>query len=526
MKVKPSKSRSLSIVKGKVVDKKFAINEEVMPTVLEKPVKSLGRWYDASLSDKAQVEELRRETRQGIAKIDKSGLPGKLKLWCLQFGLLPRLMWPLTVYEVPLSKVERMEKMINSFVRKWLGVPRCLSSVALYGKGIVELPISNLTEEFKCAKVRLEMTLTQSKDPVVRRVAPTVNAGRKWKPKQAVQQAKSALRHRDIMGHVQHGRGGLGRDVGKPSWGKASAGEKRKMVVEEMHRQEEIVRCTKAVSQAKQGQWVNWEGVEKKKIKWRDLWSMEASRIRFMIGATYDLLPSPENLNQWYGEDETCTLCSFVCSLRHILSGCKVSLSQGRYTWRHNQVLKCLAEAVDDKRGEANSSAASKEGRQINFVHQGEKARPFRGRHRVGQLSNGGAWELKADLIQQVVVPPHIVSTRLRPDMLLWSDLEKIVYFIELTVPWEDRVEVANELKKAKYAEMAEEAAQRGWSSRLRPIEIGARGFVARSAISLLTELGICGRSLRQAVSNMSVAAERASEWLWVRRKHTSWGAS
>ena len=51
---KPSKSRNLSIVKGKVVDEKFAINEEVMPTVLEKPVKSLGRWYDASLSDKSQ----------------------------------------------------------------------------------------------------------------------------------------------------------------------------------------------------------------------------------------------------------------------------------------------------------------------------------------------------------------------------------------------------------------------------------------------------------------------------------------
>ena len=69
--------------------------------------------------------------------------------------VLPRLMWPLTVYEVPLSKVERMEKIINYFVRKWLGVPRCLSIVALYGKGIVELPISSLTEEFKCAKVRL-----------------------------------------------------------------------------------------------------------------------------------------------------------------------------------------------------------------------------------------------------------------------------------------------------------------------------------------------------------------------------------
>ena len=59
-----SKSRSLSIVKGKVIDKRFAINEEVMPTVLEKPVKSLGRWYDKSLSDKSQVEEFRQETRR------------------------------------------------------------------------------------------------------------------------------------------------------------------------------------------------------------------------------------------------------------------------------------------------------------------------------------------------------------------------------------------------------------------------------------------------------------------------------
>ena len=85
--------------------------------------------------------------------------------------------------------------------------------------------------------------------------------------------------------------------------------------------------------------------------------------------------------------------------------------------------------------------------------------------------------------------------------MLLSSDLEKIVYFIELTVPWEDRVEEANELKKAKYAEMAGVAVQRGSSTQLRPIEIGAQGFVARSATTLLSELGICGRSLRQAVS-------------------------
>ena len=45
----------------------------------------------------------------------------------------------------------------------------------------------------------------------------------------------------------------------------------------------------------------------------------------------------------------------------------------------------------------------------------------------------------------------------------------------------------------AKYTEMSGKAAQRGWSTRLRPIEIGVQGFVAKSAISWLSELGICG---------------------------------
>ncbi len=31
----------------------------------------------------------------------------KLKLWCFQFGILPRLLWPLTVYEIPVTKVEK-----------------------------------------------------------------------------------------------------------------------------------------------------------------------------------------------------------------------------------------------------------------------------------------------------------------------------------------------------------------------------------------------------------------------------------
>lgn len=75
----------------------------------------------------------------------------------LQYGLVPWLMWPLTLQEVPLSKVEKLERLVNSYARKWLGLPRCLSSIELYGKGILELPISSLAKEYKCGKVRLEI---------------------------------------------------------------------------------------------------------------------------------------------------------------------------------------------------------------------------------------------------------------------------------------------------------------------------------------------------------------------------------
>lgn len=54
------------------------------------------------------------------------------------------------------------------------------------------------------------------------------------------------------------------------------------------------------------------------------VWGMEASRIKFMLRAIYDTLPSPQNLCKWTSEDPT------VCqSLWQILSGCKTGLSQG-----------------------------------------------------------------------------------------------------------------------------------------------------------------------------------------------------
>ena len=528
MDFKPSKSRSISIVRGQLTGERFHISGEPIPTLLEKPIKSLGRWYNADLRDTQQIEQLRQDTANGLRQINNTSLPGKLKLWCLQFGLLPRLQWPLTMYEVSICHANRLERLVNSHVRKWLGLPKCFSSVGLYSDGALSLPISSVVEEFKCAKVRLEMSLTDSRDPVVRGAPPTLATGRKWTPATAVLQAKSALLHRDVVGHVQQGRGGFGLGNVTPLWRKASATERRTMVVEEVRRQEEATRRSQAVAQAKQGRWMRWEGVEKRKLTWSELWGMESNRLSFIVRATYDVLPSPTNLQLWFGKDPACPLCTTPATLKHIMVGCKTSLTQGRYTWRHNQVLRCLADKLECKRVSINAlSTNNQDVRQHppSFVREGEKQRARPSHPDLGPLNAARDWQMQVDLDRRLIFPPEIATTTLRPDLVLWSNNCKLVYIIELTVPWEDAVEEAYERKKLRYSNLAADAEDRGWKARFRPVEVGCRGFVASSTAKLLREVGVRGQAHRQAIKELANTAERSSHWLWLKRSDTIWAA-
>ncbi len=66
MEIKPSKCRSISIIKGQIVNERFCINDEPIPTILEKPIKSLGRWYNTDLKDAEQVEQFKQDTISGL----------------------------------------------------------------------------------------------------------------------------------------------------------------------------------------------------------------------------------------------------------------------------------------------------------------------------------------------------------------------------------------------------------------------------------------------------------------------------
>ena len=86
----------------------------------EEPVKSLGRLKKLPLIDRHWGTELEKTTCNSLEMIDKVDLPGKLKVWLYQHGLLPRLMWSLLVYEGTLTRVETIQQHINKYLRKWL----------------------------------------------------------------------------------------------------------------------------------------------------------------------------------------------------------------------------------------------------------------------------------------------------------------------------------------------------------------------------------------------------------------------
>ena len=286
-----------------------------------------------------------------LKALERSGLPGKYKAWGYQHGILPRLLWPLLVYEVPLTTVEALERKINNFLRRWLSVPKAFCSIGLYSSGSkLQLPITSVVEEFKTAKVRLAMMLRDSNDQAVRQANITVKTGRKWKATRALREAEERLQHADIVGTVTQGRLGLGV-ITRASWKEAKAKERRGMVQKEIRAVEEEGRQARAVEMRQQGRWTRWDGVRGRSLGWKDIWSMEGHRIKFLLSSVYDVLPTPTNLQRWrLTEDPFCVHCKRPANLEHILSSCRAGLTEGRFRWRHEQVQVRLADGLEKER--------------------------------------------------------------------------------------------------------------------------------------------------------------------------------
>ena len=109
----------------------------------------------------------------------------------------------------------------------------------------------------------------------------------------------------------------------------------------------------------------------------------------------------------------------------------------------------------------------------------------------------------------------------LRPDILLVSESTKNIVIMELTVPWEDRLEEAHERKRTKYERLVINCREQGWKARCMPIQVGCRGFVGHSLHRALSVRGITGGVRSRDIKNTTEAAEKALRWLWIRGRRS-----
>ena len=159
-----------------------------------------------------------------------------------------------------------------------------------------------------------------------------------------------------------------------------------------------------------------------------------------------------------------------------------------------------------------------------NFVRSGDKASTKPKRRKTTLLDGATDWKLLVEIGEdKIVYPPEIVSTPKRPDIVIWSSQLKRVINGELTCPAEEGIEAAQIRKEASYFELKCSAKDRWWASEVATIEVGARGYVARTVPRLLKRLGRESRLVSVDIKNLSVIAARCTYAIYLARESRGW---
>ena len=178
--------------------------------------------------------------------------------------------------------------------------------------------------------------------------------------------------------------------------------------------------------------------------------------MKFLLNSFTNTLPTQDNLKLW-GKNfsDKCHLCKNRDSTLHCLNGCKIALDQGRYTWRHDNILNYIVTCVEKSKFKVYSDIPGY------------------------QTSNGGS--LPPSL------PPSLTVSSLKPDIVIVDEVNKKVVIYELTVPFEKNIHTRHKYKTEKYAHF--EADIKQYKTTVVAFEIGSRGGLTDDNVKRLTDM-------------------------------------
>ena len=119
------------------------------------------------------------------------------------------------------------------------------------------------------------------------------------------------------------------------------------------------------------------------------------------------------------------------------------------------------------------------------------------------------------------VFPPNIVPSAKRPDITIWSPSLRKVIMIELTCPAEEGIDKAHQRKMARYQDLQRRVKDAEWTPILRTIEVGARGYIAKSVHRCFRSLGLNYRDSTSLSNQLSNTVVRCSHHIYLSRNST-----
>ena len=214
---------------------------------------------------------------------------------------------------------------------------------------------------------------------------------------------------------------------------------------------------SKVQSLTMQGDFTNLLIEEKENVTWQSvIRNVPRGIMSFALKSVTNSLATPDNLKIWGKRHVSqCPLCNNSGTLQHILNFCPVALQQGRYTWRHNSVLHFVSTTIMHEKPEDLEIFADL----------------------PGLDQNGGT------------IPPDIITTQLRPDLVILNRNQKLIFLLELTCSFESNIEAANIRKTTKYSALKSDLEDKGFTCHLLPFEVGSRGYVSRANKSNLMNI-------------------------------------
>ena len=234
-------------------------------------------------------------------------------------------------------------------------------------------------------------------------------------------------------------------------------------------------------------------------VSWKSyLWNLPRGVVKFALNSSLDTLPSADNLRRWGKRvSDVCPLCrgSSKQTLNHILSSCSSALNQGRFTWRHDSVLKTLFSFVEGKLLDGFSIYADL----------------------AGKGAGGGH-----------VFPSNVIITSQRPDIVVINNIGRKVIIFELTCPFDTNIDTAHDFKTNKYASLVNDLMGDGYTVDLFCVEISVRGQVSKANRARLKSFLLKTTGLRRGVSvdlitKMSRSSLLSSFSIFCARNEATW---